>query len=237
MTISKVLALIGARAGSKGLPFKNIKAFCGRPLINWTIDAALQARFVDKVIVSTDSLDIANIARTAGADVPFIRPPELATDSASVQQVIMHALSWVKNNTDQLFDYIILLQPTSPLRTTEHIDQAIQYYFEHRTTLQDTLISVSRVPAKMAWLMQTRQEKYVDFCIQKTDVSNLQRQNNPIYYLPNGAIYMAPVIEGCDISFYTEKTLFFEMDERSSVDIDTLEDFVLAEKFMKQNKP
>ena len=121
----EVLAIIPARGGSKRLPGKNIKDLNGKPLIAWTIDAALRSKYIDKSVVSTDDEIIAEISQKYGAEVPFIRPKELATDTASSIDVILHAINFYKTKGEP-FEYVILLQPTSPLRTTEDIDHAFE---------------------------------------------------------------------------------------------------------------
>ena len=128
----KLLALITARGGSKRLPKKNILKLANKPLIAWTIEASLKSPYIDEVIVSTDDVEIAEISRSYGADVPFIRPPELATDNASSIDVLKHAVLTL-NNLDRHFDYLILLQPTSPLRKATHINEAIKMYVDKKS--------------------------------------------------------------------------------------------------------
>ena len=121
----KILAIIPARGGSKRLPRKNIIDLNGKPLIAWSIEAGLNSKYVDRVIVSTDDIEIAKISEKWGADIPFIRPKELATDIATTVDVIMHALINVEGGKE-VYDYIMLLQPTSPLRTSEHVSNTIK---------------------------------------------------------------------------------------------------------------
>ena len=121
----EILGIIPARAGSKGLPHKNMKLFCGKPLISWTIEAALTSKYIDKVIVSTDSLEIAKISNQYGELAPFIRPAFLSTDTAPSIDVIRHVCEYLKEQNSKEFDYISLLEPTSPLRETSDIDNAI----------------------------------------------------------------------------------------------------------------
>ena len=111
------LTIIPARGGSKGLPGKNIKELCGKPLIAWSIEAGLGSQYIDEVMVTTDSQEIAGVARTFGASVPFLRPDELASDTATSFDVIKHAINFYENVLNKRFDYIVLLEPTSPLRT------------------------------------------------------------------------------------------------------------------------
>ena len=230
MKVPKVLAFIGARKGSKGLPLKNIRSFLGKPLIAWSIEAALQSQFVTKLIVSTDCSEIARVAQSAGADVPFLRPVQLGTDDASIKEVILHALDFLEKKQGESFDYIILLQPTSPLRTVKHIDEAMQHYFDRKKTMTDTLVSVKKVSDKMAWLMHPNKDGYIHFCILNDLTEDIRRQAFNGYYLPNGSIFISPVSTFNKHGFYNEHTLFYEMDDHSSVDIDTLQEFEFAEQ-------
>ncbi|CEO88250.1 acylneuraminate cytidylyltransferase family protein [Syntrophaceticus schinkii] len=121
----KILGLIPARGGSKGLPGKNIKPLCGKPLIAWAIEQGLASKYLDKVIVSTDDEEIAKVSRSFGAEVPFMRPGELATDAAKTIDVVVHALEFLKQRGGLEFDYLALLEPTSPLRKNGDIDKSI----------------------------------------------------------------------------------------------------------------
>jgi CMP-N,N'-diacetyllegionaminic acid synthase len=225
----KILAFIGARKGSKGLKNKNILNLCGRPLICWTIQAALGSKYIDRTLISTDGENIARISKAAGADVPFLRPAKLATDKAPIEGAIRHALDWIEKNDKNSYDYLLLLQPTSPLRTSRHIDDAIKHYFRHRQTPGDTLVSVNRASPKTGWLMGKNSKGYIDFCF---GLQDHRRQNIPSYYLPNGLIYLAPTKVIRRVGFYSSHTLPFVMDEKASVDIDSREDFKHALKML-----
>lgn len=126
ITGKSVLAIIPARGGSKGLPGKNIKELCGKPLIAWSIEQAKSCSDIDRIVVSTDNEEIAEVAKKYGAEVPFIRPAELANDTASTIDVIFHATNWFKEHKDYRSEYILLLQPTSPLRIAEDIEGTVQ---------------------------------------------------------------------------------------------------------------
>jgi CMP-N,N'-diacetyllegionaminic acid synthase len=223
-----LLAVIPARSGSKGLIDKNIMQCAGKPLIEWSISAAKDVDFFDDVIVSTDSETIATIARNAGASVPFIRPEEFASDDASIISVIKHA--WENHRTfdGKSFDYIVILQPTSPLRDVLHINSAIKLYFEKYKSENDTLASVYKVDKKNAWLMQSdTNDEYINFCL-KVDLGNPQRQKLVPLYLPNGSIYILKG-ESIDNGIYHKRTIPFLMDVADSEDVDTIEDFQRAE--------
>lgn len=222
----KILSIIPARGGSKGLPNKNIRNCAGKPLIAWSIEAALRSVYITKNIVSTDSPDIANIAKKFGADIPFMRPQLLATDDSSSDDVIKHAINWFNEHSSIKYDLIILLQPTSPLRNHHDIDQAIAYYYENKKTDTDTLISAYPVEKKYNLLMQ-RNNKLGEFCF-NINKNNIRRQSQPTLFLPNGAIFIAP-FEKFN-GFYNDDTLIFEMKKSQSIDIDTEHDLKFATK-------
>lgn len=232
---SRLIAIIPARGGSKGLPNKNVLECAGKPLIEWTISAAKSVDFIDEVLVSTDSEEIATVSRRAGASVPFLRPGEFATDDASLLQAIRHA--WEKHpaTADARYDYIVVLQPTSPLRTGAHIVAAIKHYFENRKSDEDTLASVCQVSSKFGWLMQSAEEsEYIRFCLD-VHAQNPQRQGLKQYYLPNGAIF---IVKGTALAggLYRKNTLPFVMSVRDSIDIDTFDDLAAAEKILSTRR-
>ncbi|MBF0363050.1 MAG: acylneuraminate cytidylyltransferase family protein [Oligoflexia bacterium] len=231
----KIFALVPARAGSKGIPQKNITPLAGRPLILWTIDAAVNSRYIDTIILSTDDSNIAKVASHPKVTVPFLRPSELAADSSSLHDVIDHTLNWFDNKSIY-FDIIVLLQPTSPLRTTEDIDSSIEQFCSSMKSKNETLISVYQMPNKISWLLKEKNEQFVEYCFK--DEIELSRQDiKQRYYLPNGAIYMART--DCYVkhkTFFGEEMFFYSMDEKKSIDIDTIEDLEIAETFIKNIK-
>lgn len=224
--MKKILAIIPARSGSKGLPDKNILPICGKPLLLYSIEAAKESGRISKIVVSTDSEQYAEIAKTGGAEVPFLRPDNLAQDSSSIADVIHHSLDYYKNQ-GETFDLVLLLQPTSPVRRAEHIQEAIDKYGREAIVGDETLVSVVKAPTKSKWLMD-KKNNYINFCFD-INLSNPQRQQLTELYLPNGALYIASA-KHFNKSFYTDKTLYYEMNEADSVDIDSIEDFKSAEK-------
>jgi CMP-N,N'-diacetyllegionaminic acid synthase len=230
-----ILSVVCARAGSKGLKNKNVLNFAGKPLIAWAIGASLKSKHIDRTIVSTDGDAIAKAARKAGADVPFVRPADLATDKASVEDVIRHALAWIEHHEQRRYDYVLLLQPTSPLRTTRHIDEAITHYFAKRKGVSDTLVSVTQAPAKMGWLMTADAKGHISFCFDHKGQARRRQTMGPLY-LPNGLIYLAPIGIVRKGSFYSPRTLPFVMDAEVSVDIDTKDDFDRALKLFRAQR-
>lgn len=214
----KLLAVIPARKGSKGLPGKNMLPCAGKPLSEWTMDAALGSKYLDKTVVSTDWKELGALAASKGLKVRD-RPEALATDFAQLLWVIKDAWS-------DTYDLCVLLQPTSPTRTAGDIDKAIEHYFSQRQTDLDTLASVTEVP-KAGWLMdlgtQTRTGKggYATFCFRPKP----NRQGLTPYYKPNGAIYILTK----PFEFY-RRTIPYVMPH--GVDIDTAEDLAEAEELL-----
>lgn len=223
------IAIIPARAGSKRLPNKNILKINGKSLIEWSINAALQSKYINKVIVSTDSLDIAEVARLAGAQVPFLRPKKLSTDSATTADVIANVIEYLEEKNEH-FDNIVLLQPTSPLRTTKHIDDSIALFNAHSA---NSVISVTECEHSPLWCNTLPDNLSFNGFIKKS-LEKKRSQDLPKYYRINGAIYIIK-----KESFLNEKTFFskeksfaFIMDSISSIDIDTKLDFIIAETIM-----
>lgn len=223
-----ILALIPARGGSKGVPRKNIRPLLDKPLIAYTIEAALKANFIDKIIVSTDDLEIADVSKKYGAEVPFLRPDELASDNAKGIDVILHAMNWMKKNYN-LFDLILLLQPTSPLRKAEDIENALNIFLKKKA---GAVVSVCEAEHSPLW-MNTIGD---DLCMKdflKKDVLNRNRQELSKYYRINGAIYIAEWnYLKQNKGFFGDKTYAYIMPKERSVDIDTELDFKFAELLM-----
>lgn len=226
----KILAIVPARGGSKRLPGKNIKVLNGKPLIQWSIESALGIDEISRVMVSTDCQEIADIALKSGAEVPFIRPDDLATDTSSSSDVIRHALDYYKQQ-GEAFDFILLLQPTSPIRNSKHNIQAIDLL---RSKQADAIVSVCECEHSPLWANTLPEDMSMEQFI-KADIKNTRSQDLPAFYRLNGAIYLAKVSR-----FYEESTLFlssniyaYKMDNQSSVDIDHELDFLLAETILK----
>jgi len=222
------LAVIGARGGSKGYRRKNLAPLAGQPLIWWTVRAALESGVLDRVVVSTDVEDIADAARSAGADVPFLRPEAISGDEAPMEAFVQHAVRWIEAQEGRRYDYTLCLQPTSPLRTAAHIREAITQYFEQRRSPEDSMVSVTPVASKFGWIMRHHGPGYIEFALESMG-GGKRRQLLPEYFLPNGAIYMAPTARLLSEGFYTGQTLPFVMDEHVSIDIDTPKDMAAAE--------
>jgi CMP-N,N'-diacetyllegionaminic acid synthase len=227
----KILGIIPARGGSKGIPSKNIKELDGMPLIAYTIKAALNSNLTH-VIVSTDSKSIADIAISYGANVPFLRPDNLATDTASSMPVAIHGLLEMEKLYECQYDAVMLLQPTTPFRTTEDINNAISLLIEKET---DSVISVVDVggthPARMKYL---KEGLLIDppFCEKK---ENQNRQELEPMFIRNGAIYLSKrnvLLKG---TYKGDSCAALIMPNNRSVNIDTIFDFEYAE-WLKSSK-
>lgn len=227
----KVLAIVPARGGSKGLPGKNIRPICGKPLIAWTIEKALKSRCLDTVLVTTDCAEIAAAARAAGAHVPFLRPVELATDTASTYDVIRHAVAYLKDTEGQSYDYIVLLEPTSPLREDDDIDNMLESLIRQSSEF-DSIISVGEVtehPSIMKRLVGSRMEPFCPDLPQTT-----RRQDNAVAYFPFGVAYIAKtdvLLE--ENTFYTRRCTYYEIKRYQNYEIDDIYNFLCVEAVMK----
>lgn len=224
-----MIAIITARGGSKGLPGKNIKELNGKPLIAYTIEAALNSKYVTKVIVNTDDAEIAAVSEQYGAEIPFLRPIELASDKATSLDVLKHTVGWYRQH-DISIEEFVLLQPTSPLRNHSHIDEAIELY---KSKNADAIISFCQESHPVYW------HKFIDDNGKISEVFNtvsMPRQSYRPTFLPNGAIYILKSILLEKGKFYTEKTYGYIMERKFSIDIDTLEDFEYAEFLLNKNE-
>lgn len=226
-TAAKILGFVGARGGSKGLPGKNVMDFHGKPMIAWTLEALKTSPYLSQVALSTDDTTIAEVCKQAGFEVPFLRPAELATDNAAIGKAIQHAVKWYMDNRGESFDYVLLAQPTSPLRTVAHVNEALGQYFREKKYPDETLVSVYKAPPKTGWLTHQSEEGYLEFTFAKNKAQPRQRQALPQWFYPNGAIYLAP-LKDFKGEFYGPHTQMYVMPEEVSVDIDTLEDFQRA---------
>lgn len=224
---SDFLAIIPARGGSKRLPRKNLLSLGGKPLIAWTIEAALKSSELSKVIVSTEDQEIAQVAKSFGAEVPFVRSNDLASDTSTNIDVVLDILSKIDG-----YKYVVLLQPTSPMRTSVHIDQAIQLFRKKKASSVTSVCKVDR-PAGLSNSLpdDDRMDDFIGEGALKKRGPEI-----PLRYRINGAIYIADAA-GVILkhrSFYSAKNSYaYRMDAESSIDIDTKFDFLLAETLIK----
>lgn len=221
----RILALIPARGGSKRLPGKNIRLLGGKPLIAWSIDTAKGMPKICDILVSTDDPLIADIARGAGALVPWLRPAELASDIAGSADVAIHALDWYEREHGTV-DGLLLLQPTSPFRSRESLLQGIELFCAHQGS---SVIGVSPAESHPAWCFQIDGQKMTPFI--DRDGMHLRSQDLPPAYVVNGALYLIdPLYLRSQKRFFDADTLPLVMAEpQEAIDIDTEWDWCVAE--------
>lgn len=224
------LALILARGGSKGLPGKNIRMLRGKPLILWTIEAAQHAASLDAIVLSTDAPDIADVARAAGIEVPFMRPPELASDNATSIDAILHALTWLKERGRE-YDYTVLLEPTSPLREASDIDAALD---QLSTSSAQSIVSVCRAESVHPSFMYSKNAGGLLRPIMGEAGQSLRRQDTSAVFFLEGTVYAARTQSLFLLrSFYHDQTLGYEVPKWKAPEIDDEIDFLHIEAIMK----
>ncbi len=221
----KILAVIPARGGSKGVLRKNIRDLAGKPLLAWTIEEANKSHYIDHVILSSEDMEIIEVAKQYGCDVPFVRPIELAQDDTPGIEPVIHAIKQCPG-----YEYVVILQPTSPLRTAEQIDECIAYMLEKQA---DFCVSVTEPDHSPYW-MYTLNEGAMEPLIPQTQTI-ARRQDLPKVYALNGAIYVGRteniLIEQ---TFLTSKTKGYVMPTMNSLDIDTALDFQICSILLKE---
>ena len=218
----RILAVIPARGGSKGIPGKNIKMLAGKPLLAWTIEAAKGSRYIDRLILSSDDKDIISVALEYGCEVPFVRPANLAQDDTPGIAPVLHALEVL----EEKFDYVVLLQPTSPLRQTEDIDACIEKCLEEQAM---SCVTVSEVKENPNWMFTLEEGLYLKRLLSEGGKYK-RRQDCPTYYVLNGAVYVMQ----CEWVQREKRTVFEGtiasiMPKMRAVDIDEMLDFQLCE--------
>jgi CMP-N,N'-diacetyllegionaminic acid synthase len=218
-----ILPIVLARSGSKRIPRKNILSMAGKPMIAWTIECALNTKGLSPVIVSTDDEEIAEVCRAWGANVPFLRPASLASDTANSADVVLHLLDWLAKSGRSVPEFILLLQPTSPLRIPSDIETCI--VIQHEKTAS-AVVSVCKSPHPVSFFKQVRDDGRLDSF--KTTESE-----NYFYYL-NGAVYLVSTsVFVTEKTFIPQNTYAYEMPIKRSIDVDTPWDFYLADILLK----
>lgn len=224
-----VVGLITARGGSKGLPRKNILPLAGIPLITWTINAALESSGIDVVYVSTDDIEIKLISEESGA-ICIDRPKSLAADTSSSEDVVLHAIDYFER-LGQPINTIVLLQPTSPLRTARHIDEALEVYYTKKASLVLSVFEPSHTPIKA--YIQNKNGELEGLYSEKAPY--LRRQDLPLAFQPNGALYIFSKDTFLKNQMFPRTKVFpYIMSEQESGDIDTLDDLLQVENLIKE---
>lgn len=230
---ARVLGLVTARGGSKGLPGKNIKPLHGKPLIAWTIEAAHQSFLIDDLIVSTDCEKIADIARCTGAEVPFLRPAEFAADTSTSFDAIKHALDWLKKD-GRSYEYIVLLEPTSPLREATDIDNALQNMIAKNAT---AIVGVCKTETMHPEFMYRKNKLGRLTAFIEKENKALRRQDIDDLFFLEGSVYASKVDTFLDEKgFYHAGTLGYEVPKWKSPEIDDEIDFLFIEAIMQHKK-
>ena len=226
------LAIVPARGGSKGLPGKNIKVLCGKPLIAWSIEAGLKSKYLDEVMVTTDYQNIADVSKQYGASVPFLRPDELASDTATSFDAIKHTIEYYKNELNKEFDYIVLLEPTSPLREASDIDNMIEKIIQNEDNF-DSIVSIGEVHEHPSIMKKIVNKNYLSPYCAELEMKS-RRQDNDIAYFPYGVAYIVKTKSLLDEkTFYTKRNTFYEIKRYQCYEIDDMYDFLAIENIMK----
>lgn len=226
----KVLGIIPARGGSKGLPGKNIKNLLGKPLIGWTIERALESKFLDKVMVTTDSREIQDVSLKYGAEAPFLRPDKLSSDTATSVDVVTHVLDYCEEQ-GEFFDYLVLLEPTSPLREKDDIDLMLEKLISNQSGA-DSIVSIGQVESHPCILKVKNGEKLEPF--DQNLPKELRRQDMEDVYFPYGVAYIIEVSQfRRKKTFYTKNALFYEIKRYQCYEIDDIYDFLAIENIMR----
>lgn len=227
-----VLAIIPARGGSKGIPRKNIKDLCGKPLIAWTIEEALKSKYIDRTIVSTEDEEIAEISKKYGAEIPFLRPKELAEDDTPTVDVVIYLINWLERSEGYKYDYVCVLQCTSPFRNYLDIDKCLE---KVEIVQMDGIVSICEVETNPYWTNIFEGERLKYFIEEGRSLT--RRQQLPEVYRYNGAIYIVrkevlikqKTLEPKNMTGYI-------MNRENSIDIDDMMDFKLAELLIKERE-
>ena len=226
----KVLALIPARGGSKGIKDKNIVDVCGKPLIAYSINAAQKSKYVDDVVITTDSERIKEVAEKYGADVPFLRPAELATDNAKTIDAVVHAVYTLKD-MGRNYDVLLLLQPTCPLRTTNDIDSSLELFVSKNYT---ALVSVNRVSEHPILMRKINEDGIMENLLNLP--STVRRQDMPPIYKVNGSIYINLINELNNETSFNDNPLAYITEEEHSIDIDNINDLERVKRYLNNNE-
>jgi CMP-N-acetylneuraminic acid synthetase len=230
----KILAIIPARGGSKGLPQKNIKMLRGKPLIGWTIEQAKNCPYIDEIFVSTDSMEIAGVCRNFGIDIPFLRPAELASDTASSMDVIEHVINSLEKE-EKYFDYIMLLEPTSPLRKKDDLKNILEEVIDN--TEADGLVTLGEVHMEHPMIVK-RLNKYGRLIPYINEVKKItRRQDADKAYFPYGVAYVVKAgVFKKEKTFYTANIISYLIERWQNYEVDDIYDFLCIEAILNEKE-
>ena len=234
----RILGVITARGGSKSIPRKNIKDLAGKPLIAWTIEAAGESGVFDRIILSTDDEEIADVARRCGCEVPFLRPAELAQDTTPHLPVMQHAVTWLKEHEGYEPDYVAILQPTAPLRQAFHLREAVELL---KKTGADSVVSMVEIPGHFSpyWAVKVDDQGLGTLLVSGDPIRKRipRRQSLPKAYANSGALYLfrtALLFDPVEPNFYGDRVAAYIMEEKYNANIDSPEDWAWAENAIKK---
>lgn len=227
-----MLAIIPARGGSKGVPGKNIKLLCGKPLIAYTIEAAVAAKTIDRIILSTDDPEIAKIVIKYNVEIPFMRPKELAQDNSLAIDNYIYTIERLNREFNCNYEEFVVLLPTVPLRTSEDIDKAVELFSQKNA---ESVISSTTLYHPLEWIFSINDDGIIQRNNEIDIKKMMNRQESKHAYIPNGAVYVFKYsLLKEKNSYYSDKTYAYVMPPERSVDIDTELDFKFAEFLIGQ---
>ena len=226
----RILAISPARGGSKGIPNKNIIDLCGKPLISYSIESGLKSTYIDNVLVSTDSSVIQNIAISYGASAPFLRPAVLSMDTSKTIDCMLHAIDYLKAQGDY-YDYVVLLQPTQPIRQPQWIDEAIELLLNSD---ENSLVSVCPVTQHPILMRTIKEDGHLQSILPIS--STVRRQDFPAVYTVNGSIYINRIDDNFnEQTSLNDNRLPYIMSKEVSIDIDSFDDLKRAKDYLQMN--
>lgn len=223
------LAVIPARGGSKGIPRKNLALVNNKPLIQYTIDEALSSKYLDEIIVSTDNIEIAKVAQKLGVSVPYLRPTSLANDHSKTIDAVLHVINEQKK-LEKEYDYVVLLQPTQPLRKAWHIDESIEKIINYNS---ENLVSISQVKEHPILMRTISEDREILRNLLNTE-STVRRQDFSKVYKVNGAIYINKISSLGRNTSLNDNNLPYHMEKRFDLDIDDFDDIELFDWIIKK---
>jgi CMP-N,N'-diacetyllegionaminic acid synthase len=229
----KILGVITARGGSKGIQGKNIKLLAGKPLIAYTIEAAKASKYLTRFIVSSDDPKIIEVSKKYGADVPFVRPLELARDQSTSIEVVQHGLNWLKENQNESYEYLMILQPTSPLRTTQDIDECIKKIID---TDADSIMSMKELTDFSVKKIKRIEDDLILPWMEEEGSWTSSRQNMKKVYKRNCAIYLTKTELIMKGDLFGKISRPYIMPEERSIDINQSVDFELADFWLRKEE-
>ncbi len=227
----KILCIIPAREGSKGLPGKNTKIIYGKPLITWTTEKAITSKLIDEIFISTDSKTILEISKNSGIEVPYLRPSEYAADKSPIIESIIHTLNFF-NNRNEKFDVVILLEPTSPLRKRDDVDSSIKSLIDNYE-IADSLVTLGEIHLESPYIAKQIINGFVEPFIKSETI--YQRQQLISSFFPYGVAYISKAFELVkEKTFYQKKTIPFFIERWQNYEIDDIYDFKCVETILKE---